>query len=149
MTDAGITQEDVAELIRRTEEATTLFMRGEMDRYLALTRHARGFTLMNPFGGLAARYEDREESLRAAAGFFRDGEAQLEVAHAHAWGDTLVLVMVERQHGRVGGLPDQEWSLRVTQVLRREGDECLLVHRHADPLARPIDLGRAAALARG
>ncbi len=29
----------------------TAWMRGDMDRSLALTPHARGFTLMNPFGG--------------------------------------------------------------------------------------------------
>jgi len=57
--------------------------------------------------------------------------------------------MIERQHGLVGGLPDQEWDLRVTQVYRREDSEWLLVHRHADPLVEPIGLERAAEIARG
>ncbi|MCD2195017.1 hypothetical protein LQ327_16750 [Actinomycetospora endophytica] len=57
--------------------------------------------------------------------------------------------MIERQHGEVGGLPDQDWSLRVTQVYRRVEGEWLVVHRHADPLVHPVDLDRAAALARG
>jgi hypothetical protein len=42
MTDACITNEELAELVRRTEDATTAWMRGDMDRYLALTPHARG-----------------------------------------------------------------------------------------------------------
>jgi ketosteroid isomerase-like protein len=71
------------------------------------------------------------------------------VVETHALGDTVVLVMIERQHGRVGGLPDQDWSLRVTQVYRRDGPEWQVVHRHADPLVRDIGLDRAAALARG
>jgi ketosteroid isomerase-like protein len=147
--DARISDQELAELIRRTEEATTAWMRGEMDRYLALTPHARGFTLMNPFGGEPSRYEDRAESIKAAADYFKAGEAKLEVFEAHAWDDTLVLVMVERQHGEVGGLPDQDWSLRITQVYRREGSDWKLVHRHADPLVHDVGLEQAATLARG
>jgi hypothetical protein len=63
----------------------------------------------------------------------------------------------QNTRGKVGGLPDQDWSLRVTMLFRREGDDWRLVHRHADPLVhrhadplvREIDLHRAAALARG
>ena len=149
MAHGSITDEALTELIRRTEEATSAFMRGDMDRYLALTPHARGFTLMNPFGGPPNRYEDRTESLRAAASYFKAGEAKLELAETHVWGDTVVLVMIERQHGEVGGLPDQDWPLRVTQVYRRDGPDWLLVHRHADPLVHAVGLEQAAALARG
>ena len=148
MAHEGITEDELAELVRRTEEATTAFMRGDMERYLALTAHATGFTLMNPFGGEPSRYQDRRESLLAAAGFFKSGEAKIELVEAHASGDLLVLVMIERQHGEVGGLPDQDWSLRVTQVYRREAGEWRLVHRHADPLVKPIGLEAAAAIAR-
>jgi ketosteroid isomerase-like protein len=149
MTDERITDEELAELVRRTEDATSAWMRGDMERYLTLTSHIQGFTLMNPFGGAPARYEERTESIRAAAGYFQGGEAKLELEQAHAWGDTVVLVMIERQHGRVGDLPDQDWSLRVTQVYRREGSEWQVVHRHADPLVHGIELEQAAALARG
>jgi hypothetical protein len=149
MAEGTISDDELAELIRRTEVATTAFMRGDMDRYLELTPHARGFTLMNPFGGPPARYEDRTESLRAAADYFKAGEAKLEVADAHVWDDTVVLVMIERQHGEVGGLPDQNWPLRVTQIYRRDGSDWLLVHRHADPLAQAVGLEQAAVLARG
>jgi ketosteroid isomerase-like protein len=145
----GIPEDELAALVRRTEEATTAFMRGDMDAYLARTPHAPGFTLMNPFGGEPTRYADRTDSLRAAASFFADGEARIELVEAHASGDLLVLVMIERQHGEVGGLPDQDWSLRVTQVYRRERGAWRLAHRHADPLVHRIDLEQAAALARG
>jgi ketosteroid isomerase-like protein len=149
MEEPTISDEELEELIRITEEATSAFMRGDMDRYLELTPHARGFTLMNPFGGAPASYEDRSESLRAAASYFEAGEGKLEVAEAHVWGDTVVLVMIERQHGRVGGLPDQQWDLRVTQIYRRDGSRWLVVHRHADPLVDAVGLEEAAALARG
>jgi ketosteroid isomerase-like protein len=148
MAEGPISDEELAELVQRTEEATSAFMRGDMERYLALTAHARGYTLMNPLGGPPTRYEDRSASLREAADYFKAGEAKLELAEAHVWGDTVVLVMIERQHGEVGGLPDQDWPLRVTQVYRRDGSDWQLVHRHADPLVRTIDLDEAAALAR-
>ena len=148
MADA-ISEEELAQLVQRTEEATSALIRGDIDRYLALTHHARGYTLMNPFGGAPSRYEDRSESVRASAGFFEGGEAKLELAHVHAWGDIVILVMIERQHGQVGGLPDQDWSLRVTQVFRRDGSDWRVVHRHADPLVHAVDLEQAAAIARG
>ncbi len=64
-------------------------------------------------------------------------------------GDLAVLVVIERQHGEVGGLPDQDWSLRVTLVYRRDGSQWRQVHRHADPLVHGISLEQLAALARG
>lgn len=149
MAEGRITDEELSELVRRTEDAASAYMRGDMERYLALTRHARGYTLMNPSGGAPARYDDRTESVKASAGYFKGGEAKLELVRAHTWGDTVVLVMIERQHGQVGGLPDQDWSLRVTQVYRRDGSDWQVVHRHADPLVHAIDLEQAAALARG
>jgi hypothetical protein len=149
MADAGITDEELARLVRRTADAASAFIRGDMGRYLELTRHARGYTLTQPLGGAPTRYDDRAESVKESASYFEAGEAELELVQAHAWGDTVVLVMIERQHGRVGGLPDQDWSLRVTQVFRRDGADWQLVHRHADPLVHAIGLEQAAALARG
>ena len=60
-----------------------------------------------------------------------------------------VLVAIERQHGEVGGMPDQDWSLRVTLVFQYEGTEWQLVHRHADPLVHTISMEHMAVLARG
>ncbi len=42
MANGSITHEELAELGRGTEDAASAYMRGDMDRYLALTRHARG-----------------------------------------------------------------------------------------------------------
>jgi ketosteroid isomerase-like protein len=61
----------------------------------------------------------------------------------------IVLVTIERMNGEIADLPKQDWSLRVTQVYRREGSEWQLVHRHADPLANGISVEEAAALSGG
>jgi ketosteroid isomerase-like protein len=60
-----------------------------------------------------------------------------------------VLVAIERQRGRVGGLPEQDWSLRVTLVFRLDGSEWQLVHRRADALVHEISEEQLGALARG
>jgi len=92
------------------------------------------------------QFADRRSDLRAWTSNFADGEAELEVATAHPWGDTIVLVMVERQHGRIGDLADRDYSMRVTHVYRRNGSTWELVHRHADPLVAQQSFERLAAL---
>ncbi len=150
MAEGRITDEELAELIRRTAEADSAFMRGDMSRYLTLITHADDYTLMAPFGGEPTRgFDTSPERLEALARYFQNGEAELDVVQTYTSGDLVVLVVIERQHGEVGGLPDQDWSLRVTWVFRRDGSEWRQVHRHADPLVHGISLEQLAALARG
>jgi ketosteroid isomerase-like protein len=59
------------------------------------------------------------------------------------------LAVIERQRARINGLPEQDWSLRVTLVYRQRGEGWEMVHRHADPLVRTLTLEQAAAIARG
>jgi len=81
---------------------------------------------------------------------FRGGETNVEVVETYTARDLVVLVVIERQHGTVGDLPDQDWSLRVTWVFRRTAEsDWELVHRHADALVHAIDHERLGALARG
>jgi hypothetical protein len=56
---------------------------------------------------------------------------------------------IEHAHVEAGGLPSQDWALRVTLVYRRDGSRWRLAHRHADPLANPISVTESAALGRG
>jgi ketosteroid isomerase-like protein len=144
------TGETLVDLIQRTEAQASAFMRGDMDRWSELARIADDFTLMQPFGGEASHgFDSSPKRLAELARFFKNGDAKLELARSYASDDLVVLVMIERQHGEVGGLSNQDWSLRVTQVYRRHGSEWRLVHRHADPLVRRVGLEPAAALARG
>jgi ketosteroid isomerase-like protein len=136
------------DFIARAEEAADAWVRGDLDRYLDLVRHARGFTLLAPTGGPASRHEDRTGELRGWESTFAGGEATLEHVMTHAWSDTVVLIMTERQHGRIGDRPDQDLSLRVTHVYRRAGSEWLLVHRHADPLVPTLSPDELSALLR-
>jgi ketosteroid isomerase-like protein len=138
------------QLIRQSAEANAALMHGDTDGYLALITHADDYTLMSPFGGTPTRGSDltgdRWEAMRR---FFRNGTFEQELVQSYGSADMVVLAIIERPRVEVGGLPVQEWALRVTLVYRREGTEWRLAHRHADPLVKGVSLEQAAALARG
>jgi len=59
---------------------------------------------------------------------------EYEVIAAGASGDLAYIVGIEHTTASVGGAAPQPYSLRVTTILRREGGEWKVVHRHADPM---------------
>ena len=146
-----VTDEDLAALVQRITEATRALIAGDAKGYAALIKHANDYTLMSPYGGDVVRgFDDSDAALDGMAQFFRGGEATVEVVETYTSGDLAVLVVIERQHGTVGNLPEQDWSLRVTWVFRSTAElDWELVHRHADALVHPIDHDRLGVLARG
>ena len=105
---------------------------------------------MTPFGGTPTRASDlTDERVQVMARFFRNGTFEQQVIQAYGGTDLVALVVIERQHVEVGGLPPQDWPLRVTLIFRRVGSDWLLAPRNADPLVAGISVERAAALARG
>jgi ketosteroid isomerase-like protein len=152
MAPTTATAPDLDGLVELMSEAASAYIAGEMRRYFDLMRNAEDFSLMSPFGGETIRESVdsiTEARLAELEAFFHGGECTLEVVETYASGDLAVLVVVERQHGHVGDLPPQDWSLRVTLVFRHDDGEWRLVHRHADPLVRPITFEQLGALARG
>jgi ketosteroid isomerase-like protein len=150
MAHDNITKKEIAGLVQRTADANAALMRGDIDTYLTLIKHAKDYTLMAPFGGAPKHgFDMSKERLAELTRFFKDGRTELELVQTYASGDLVVLVIIERQRAKVGGLPEQDWSLRVTLVFRREGPEWRLAHRHADPLVHNISLDQAATIARG
>lgn len=150
MTERTITDEEMAELIQLTSDSASAYIRGDTRTYLKLIRYADDYTLMSPFGGEPEHgFDDSDEHISALERFFQSGEAEIDIIASYTSGDLAVLVLIERQYGVVGDLPEQDWSLRVTLVFRREGSEWQMVHRHADPLVHGISVERLGALARG
>ena len=139
----------VAELIRRATEGNDAFMNGDMERWLSLIPHAPDFSIMTPFGGWSnTGFDSSSERLETMSRYFTSGTTDLEVVATYACTDMVVLAVVERQRAVVGGLPEQDWSLRVTLVYRRNGTRWEQIHRHADPLVKDITLDRLSAIAR-
>lgn len=140
----------VASLIRLSAESNAALMRGDIKKYVELVGYTDDFTLMSPFGGTPSRAVDYTSERVAAMGrFFRNGTFRQEVVQAYGSPDMVVLALIERANVEVGGLPAQEWALRVTLVYRREGEKWTLAHRHADPLVDDVSHEQAASLARG
>lgn len=135
-------------LVRRSEEANQALVRGDIDRYRELTPCTDDFTLMAPFGGEPSRGCD-DARMVPLRHFFVNGTLTQELVHAWGSPEMVVLAVIERAHVEAGGLPAQEWALRVTLVYRRVGAEWQLAHRHADPLSHGITLPQSAALGRG
>ena len=142
--------EVVSDLIQRSAQGNAALMLGDIGRYNELVPFADDFTLMSPFGGTPSRASDyTPERMEAMGRFFRNGTFEQEVVQTYTCADVVVLAIIERANVEVGGLPAQNWALRVTLVYRRDELGWRLVHRHADPLANGITREQAAVLGRG
>lgn len=144
-----MTDDIIAKLARQSELGNAALLRGDVDAYLGFITLAKDFTLMSPFGGTPSKGGYTDDQWRDIGRFFRNGTLRQEFVQGYASPDMAVLVVIEHCRGEVGGLAMQDWALRVTLVYRREGDDWLLAHRHADPLANAISVEQSAALARG
>jgi ketosteroid isomerase-like protein len=149
--NAGMHEDEVGQLARRAADANDAFIAGDMHRWYRLASPIGGdFTLMAPFGGEPSHgFDGSDEHLDALARRFTGGEARFELVQSYATADMVVLAYIERQRGLVGGLPEQDWSLRVTAVWARRVGEWHLVHRHADALTHGMSIVQLAPIARG
>lgn len=141
--------DEAAHLSAISSQAYAALMTGDAQEFTKTLKHSDDFTLMQPFGGVARGHDASSECLKALGSFFRNGDYRQEVIQTIMSDEVAVLVTLEHQSVEVGGLPMQEWPLRVTLVFRRQDGEWQLAHRHADPLVHGITVGQAAALARG
>lgn len=140
---------NAAHLLQLSERANAALMKGDLATYRSLTTYTDDFTLMSPFGGEPTHASQLDEGRMQALGrFFRHGTFAQEVVQTYASPDMVTLVVIERTNAEVGGLPAQDWALRVTLVFQRTAGQWRLAHRHADPLVAGVSLQEAAALAR-
>ena len=125
-------------------------MRGDSMAWHSLVPLSDDFVLFSPFGGRPSRAADyTPERIERMGRFFKNGDFREEVVQTFASDDMIVLATIERTNISVGGLPQQEWALRVTSVFKREGSQWKLAHRHADPFVEDVAVAEAARIARG
>jgi ketosteroid isomerase-like protein len=137
-------------LIDRADKANHAFMNGNAAASFAMNRHSDDFSIMTPFGGhTIGGFHPSPDQVAAMTRRFASATTGFEVIATYASETLVVIAAIERQHGIVGDLPPQDWSLRVTLVYRRTATDWDLVHRHADPLVNGISLAQLAIIARG
>jgi ketosteroid isomerase-like protein len=129
--------------VEEYHRALDAFFRGDPKPAQALYSHRDDATLANPFGPIATGWAAIADATERAASNYSDGEqTRFETMATCVTPELAYLVEVERFRARVGGNPEvASGALRVTSILRREGDVWRIVHRHADPItsARPAE----------
>jgi hypothetical protein len=86
-----VTEDEPAALVQRASDAARALIAGDVRGYATLIEHADDYTLMSPYGGEPVRgFDDSEGALEALAGFFRGGEATVEVVETDVSGDLAV-----------------------------------------------------------
>src|SRR6478735_3573795 len=140
----------LSDLTRIAQESAEAYLAGDLDTYARVLPYADDFTLMPAFGGpTRTGFVLDDEAREATQSTFRGGQVEVEVDASYVTDDLAVLAVVERQRGLVGDLAEQDWSLRITLVFRRDGGQWRLVHRHADALVHAIGWHALPQLARG
>ncbi len=132
---------DVAE-VRQAEarfyEALLRLMNGDSGPLKEVLSHREDATAFLGWGGYERGWAELEARWEWARSQFAGGRSVTpETIAIDVSGDLAYTVELEHTSVSVDGVPVEPYTLRVTQVYRREGGEWKVVHRHGDQL--PVD----------
>ncbi len=134
---------DIDSAIEESHAALGAIWKGDPSLYKLLFSKADDVTLGNPFGPYVHGHQKVEETVDAAALYFRDGVVTgVELIAKYVSLDLACIVEVERGRVKVGGAKElAPLALRVTSLFRLEKGSWKLAHRHADPIttSRPAE----------
>ncbi len=120
------------EVLPKLEEEAIAVHNGDVGPRVALWSHSDPVTL---FGAVMTRsgWDELEPAFERLAASFSGSESfQFEVIAAGVSGDLGYVAGIERSRASRGGSDPTEYALRSTTILRREGAEWRVVHRHGD-----------------
>jgi ketosteroid isomerase-like protein len=149
---------EVQKLIDELDHGRDAWIHGRTERFdPKVLVQADDMTIFGPFGGDVTRATpDLEERQQRISSQFQSGTGANEVVRVIRSGDVIIVVQVERSDVTFKGRSaPQPWTLRTTQVFRREGEGWVRLHRHADPLVdrrsfeETLDLAKGGASDRG
>ncbi len=134
---------DLGPVIERDHEASSAFVRGDPEPRKRMFSRADDVTLANPIGPPVRGWSQVEKTLEQAATQVHDGEpVRFERISEYASGDLAYIFEIERTQAKMGASDQaRPFSLRVTNIYRRESEGWKLLHRHADPIlaVRPME----------
>lgn len=128
---------DIQQLVEHLDRERQAWIEGRFDpTSTGPMSQAPDMTIFAPFGGPAGtagpELHARQQRMSAQ---FRGGSGDCELVRAIASDDLVILVMLERNQVTFEGQTEaRPWTLRTTQVFRRDGNQWIRLHRHADPL---------------
>jgi ketosteroid isomerase-like protein len=130
---------DAEGVIEKMHVAMGEFILGDARPAVDLFSRGDDVTLGNPFGPIARGSERVVEAATQAATNYRDGEViGFERVGTYASADLACFLEVERYRAKMGGRDEMSSvALRVSTVVRREGDGWRIASRHADPITSP------------
>ena len=123
----------VDSMLPKLEAADTALHNGDAAARAAMWSHNEPVTL---FGAAitTSGWDNIADTFNWLATRFSNCTAfTYEVLAAGVSDDLAYIVGIEHTTASIGDEPAAPYSLRVTTILRREGDEWRVVHRHGDP----------------
>jgi ketosteroid isomerase-like protein len=125
-------------LLPMYEQLTTAldaFARGDAEPYKALWAHTEDVSVLGAFGGRNLGWSEVGPRLEFAASQYRNGRyVDVEVLASGACTDMVYIVWLETISATSAAGEVVTRRRRVTHVLKRDGDDWLIVHQHGDPL---------------
>ena len=135
--------DDLDAVAAKHHQALDAFVKGDPEPLKLLFSRRDDVTLANPFGPPQRGWADVEKTLEAAAAHYQDGRAvRFEEISRYVTRELAYIVEVEHYEAKVGRSDEMTpVSIRCTTVLRRENENWMILHRHADPItaARPAE----------
>lgn len=127
--------QQLEEAIAESHRALEAILNGDPSRYLALFADRDDITLGNPFGPFGQGRAAVAAMLANAANKYQRGTARVERVALYGDANFVCLVEIEHDRAQLSGRDDySEFSVRVTSIYERIGEQWKLVHRHADPI---------------
>ena len=128
--------------LRRQEAAEDAMVRGQPDQRLALWSHKDPVSLLGAWGPNRTGWDDLHRTFlwvaeRLGSKTYANFRFDVDVAEVSTDGTMAYSVGFERFDEVLPDGGTKPWTVRVTHVYRREGDDWKIVHRHGD--LAPVD----------